>query len=207
LVSTVNGSVFNFNSASLSLTLEQPLGQSISDENLLRLADQADLLTGIVLDNLNLSEFAKISTSVSCTYSCSGKEDAERWIMGLKAWEISDKYSSAFGGNIEAATAMIAFVGDDRKYQLKFSVIEKQPQLERGANSINIRTNTLSRGQDKAFKKRLLEKHTGLKHPIFASLIEVDAYQEDPISVDIHDYITTSVRNSLQNLNRAVAKL
>jgi hypothetical protein len=204
LVSVSNGCNFSFNSAALSLSIEQSIDLGISNEDVSRFEDQVDLLSKIVIDQLNLADFSRISLRLWLTYPGRDKADAERWLKGLGLFDVSDGLLKAFGTEIESTTSTVVIVGDDRKYRIHLGSAEKQAQIDRGAVPIGIRASTLSRDQDKVYKQQLLQRRSNLSQPLHAALIDIDAYQEDPVSVEPRDFVKTSLDQALRRLKGSI---
>jgi hypothetical protein len=55
-------------------------------------------------------------------------------------------------------------------------------------------------------KSGRIKKRSGISEPMFASMIEIDAFQSNPFSIEPIDYVKTSVEYSLRHLEQATKK-
>lgn len=193
LLSIRNGCVFSFSSTSLSLIIDHPIDEEITQESVESFQEQVGLLSAIVVDELGLEEFARIGLRSVIAYPMKDGDDAERWMNSLGWYSLSDTLRVAFGQTVESSGISAVFVESDRHYRIAMNSVEKPPQVSLGTSPVQLRTSTLSKGQDKAFKAQLLRKRKDLTARSFAASIDIDVYQQDPIAPDAADFTKTSL--------------
>lgn len=201
LLSIRNASVFAFSSASLNLVLEQPIDAEIKAESIEAFQEQVGLLSAIVIDELGLDEFTRIGLRSVFAYPTNDKADTERWMSSLKWFNLSDSLREAFGQTVESTGFSAVMTGEDRHYRVAVNGVEKPPQVEGGASPVQVRTSTLSEGQNKAYKAQLLQKHKRLTEASYAVSIDIDAYQENPFAPDVADFVRTSREQTSSRLH------
>ena len=205
MVSMRNGCEFHFSALKYGFGIEQPVGANpISDDDLKQFVEQVDLLCRIVHDQLGLKEFTRIGFRVWYLFACQDKAESESWLRGLNCFSIPDRISTAFEAEIEAATLAVVMKGQDRKYRVAFSGVERHAQVDLGQSILSVRASSLHENQDKFLREQLKTKKRLLQNPEFAAMIDIDAYQEDPPSTDPADFIQKSVTEGRARLLAAL---
>jgi hypothetical protein len=206
LVSLRNGCSFNFSSFKYDFSLEMPLGRDhpLSDDELKDFVEQVDLLSRIVHDHLGLKEFNRIGFRAWYLFGCRDKEEAEQWLGSLSCYSISPKLSAAFGGQLESTGVAAVIAGTDRKFRAAFNVVERHAYLDLGEDLLQVRASSLSKEQKKHLQKQELVKRRMRSNPEYAALIDIDAFQEEPLTVDPRDFIETSLQQFSDGLTKAV---
>jgi hypothetical protein len=207
LVSIRNGCSFNFSSFKYDFSLEMPLGaeQSLSDDELKDFVEQVDILSRIVQDHLGLKDFSRIGFRAWYLFGCRDKEEAEKWLCSLSCYSVSPQFSAAFGGQFESAGVAAVIAGADRKFRVAFNVVERHAQLDLGEELLQVRASSLSKEQNKHLQKQERVKRRMRSNPEYAALIDIDAYQEEPLVVDPRDFIETGLRQFSAGLTKAVS--
>jgi hypothetical protein len=67
-----------------------------------------------------------------------------------------------------------------------------------------MRASSLSKDQNKFLLKQLEAKRRLLASPGFAAMIDVDAYQEEPVTLDARDFVATTIEFVEQKLPHAI---
>ena len=70
--------------------------------------------------------------------------------------------------------------------------------LDLGSEILGVRTSGLSKDQDKVFKRQNRQPGRLFGQPQFASMIDIDCYQNDPDSIEPEDFVRTSLEESRQ---------
>jgi hypothetical protein len=201
LISLRTGCGFSFSSEGLAISLEKPgAGDPPSDKELQEFTDQADILSRIVIDQLGLKEFVRVGFRVWYLFACDTKEEAEKWIRNLGYYSIASDLNKAFDGAVEITNATVIIGATDRKFRIALNGVENQAQLDMGEEILNVRAANLSKDQDKLLKEQMRVKRRLTVNPGFAAMIDVDAFQDSPISIDPRDFIQTSIAKIEQAL-------
>ncbi len=207
LVSLQTGCLFNFSAPKCDFALEKPLGgDPISDQDFSGFVEQVALISGIVFDQLGLKEFTRIGFRAWHLFGCQNREEAENWLHSLDCYSISPNLSSAFEGEIEATSVVVVITGTDRKFRIAFNAVESHVELDLGQEILRVQASSLSKDQDKFLRKQMETKRRMRANPEYAAMIDMDAFQETPISVDPRDFIETSVKQFSDLLGAAVSK-
>jgi hypothetical protein len=208
LVSLKNGCSFNFSSLKYDFSLEMPLGGEypLSDDELKDFVEQVDLLSRIAQDHLGLKEFNRIGFRAWYLFGCQDKEEAESWLDNLSCYSLSPQLSAAFGGQLESAGVAAVIAGTDRRFRVAFNVVERHAHLDLGEELLQVRASSLSKEQRRHLQKQELVKRRMRSNPKYAALIDVDAFQEEPPTVDPRDFIETSLQQFSAGLTKAVSK-
>src|SRR5262249_21139803 len=149
--------------------------------------DQADILSSIVIDQLGLTEFDRIGFRIWYLFGCKSKEEAEKWILDLGYYSVSPRLCEVFEGEIETAGAIIILASADRKFRIALNAVENQAQIDIGQEVLTVRASMLHKDQDKFLRQQMQAKRRMLHNPGFGAMIDVDAFQEIPISLDVRD--------------------
>lgn len=205
LISVKNNCAFNFSSMKMDFGLEQPVEAEIEPTDVSHFIEQVDLVSRIVIDQLGLKEFSRIGIRAWYLFRCQDKEESERWLKQLELFTISDRLNRAFGGEVESAGVSVIILGDDRKFRIALNGVEKGGQIDRGSEVVLINTRALSKNQDKVFKEQLRRKGSLRAMPTSAALVDIDAFQEDPISIDPRDFVQTSLDQFLTRFRSALS--
>ena len=188
----------------MDFSIEQPIESQIESRDVELFKGQVDLLSRIVIDQLELKEFTRIGLRAWYLFRGQDKPEAETWLRNLGLYTISGNLETAFGGKIESVGMSVVLAGEDRKFRIAMNGVERGAQVDRGAEVIVIRSSSLSKNQDKYFKEQLRRKGSLRAMPEFASMIDVDAFQDDPISIDPRDFIETSLDQFMDRLWKAI---
>jgi hypothetical protein len=206
LVSMRNGCNFNFSGMKLDSSMQQPTGgEPLSDQDLREFTEQADILTRIVIDQLGLNEFSRIGFRAWYLFGCSSKEESERWILELGYYNVCSKPNAAFNAEVETTNFTVILAGQDRKFRIALNGVENQAQLNLGQEILSVRASGLPKDQREVLLKQMKVRHRMLVNPDFAAMIDVDAFQEEPYSVDPADFIKTSLEQIQNGLPAATS--
>jgi hypothetical protein len=207
MVSAVNQSVFNFSSKKLDFSLEQSIRSGISAAEVESFCSQVDQLSTIVITQLSLKEFERIGLRSWYIFPCTDKDEAEKWLTDLGAFQIAPELGAIFGGEIRDVAVATVVSGTDRDYRIGFNSVEKLALIDLGSEVMAVRTSALSRDQGRAFahhQKR--EPNRVIAMPAFAAMIDIDAYQEAPKWPDPGDFVRTSLNEARRRLEDLVTR-
>jgi len=185
LIHVETGAKFSFSSLKLDIGLERPLREGeVDDEKIKNLADQADELTSIVIDQLGLAEFTRLGFRIWYLFPSDTREDARQFMSDLGLFDVRPKLLSAFAGEQEETSAVIIINGQDRKFRFATEVTERTMEVDLGDAVVNLPIQALPSEQRK--KARLEQQKSASrrrKYPPFATMIDIDAYREDPAAM------------------------
>lgn len=197
---------FNFSNSRLDLNLERSPGdQPIDDAAFSDFADQVDVMCRIIFDELALKEFTRIGFRTLYHFPCETKQESEDWLRLLDFFRVSDKLTGAFGAKLETAGLSAVLVAQDCRYRIAFNVVERAAEINIGSEILSVRPHQLPKGQREALLQQLKAQRIRDRNPEYAVVIDIDAYHEDPPSVDPADFVTTHGRR-LDTLRRALGE-
>jgi hypothetical protein len=207
LVSIDNQCSFNFSSHRMDFGIEQAMGGEIGEQEIESFVEQVDLVSAIVIDQLNLSKFTRIGMRLWYLFRCKDKPESEKWLASLGMFTVSDSLKTAFGGEIEATGFSVVIVGSDRKFRIAFNGVEQSSLIDLGSELMLVRASGLNSDQGKILGQSATRSKRVHVPPQFAAMVDIDAYQEDPISVEPRDFILTSRSNPMERLFSALPPL
>lgn len=198
-----NGSTFTFGPQQYILQMErQTKNANITTDEIGEFAGQADLLSRIVTNELGLESFTRIGYRSWFNFTCQSLEEAERWILSTGAFRPNEGLISQFGGTLVTGAASFVVAAADRRYRITFNSVERPMQLDLGDAIMAVPSRQLSSDQRRVLthqQKRVIEEAEA------AGTIDVDAYQEDPLSPDPKDFIETTSTGLLTKLREALS--
>jgi len=201
LVSIDNGCSFVFSPYNYTFVLEMPAGgEPLSEKERSEFVDQVELLSVIVSDSLGLEAFTRIGMRAWYLFSFDKLSESTEWLTSLGFYSISPDLSKLFEATLDAASVVVLLSSKERQYRLSFSSVERQVQLDLGQEILSIRASTLSKDQDKFLLRQLETRRRIHANPQFAALLDIDAFQEDPISIDARDFIENSLKDHSEKI-------
>jgi hypothetical protein len=201
LVSLANQCSFNFSSLKMDFSIEQAATAEVTRPEVEQFSTQVDRLTAIVIDQLGLREFTRIGLRAWYLFPGPSKEDSERWLQNLGIISVSDSLTSAFEGQIEAVGISLVLGGADRKYRIGLNGVEKSAMVDLGSELLALKTSTLPQDRDRLARAQTRRLYSP---PSFGVMIDIDSYQEDPISIEPRDFVETSLSQGLKRFDAAV---
>jgi hypothetical protein len=206
LVSMRNGCSFSFSAFNYNFALERPAGgDPLSDKDMAGFTQQVDLISSIVNDHLGLKEFTRIGFRVWYLFSCEDKEEAESWLSYLGLYMAQESLISAFGGKKEALGVTVVVSGSDRKYRIAFNAVERRAEIDLGEAILTVQASKLSRDQQRVLQEKEKVKSRMRANPKFPAMIDIDAFQDEPLLVEPRDFIKTSHEEITNRLMAAIA--
>ena len=94
--------------------------------------------------------------------------------------------------------------GKDRDFRVTLNGVENLAHVDLGSEIMNIRTSLLSKDQGRILREQMKVRRRMLVNPGFAAAIDVDSFQDYPITVDPAEFIKTSILEIETGLNAAV---
>jgi hypothetical protein len=196
LVSLRNSCVFTFGPQSCGLGLEKAPGEGgLNDDDIKSFLDQTELLCSITFDQLGISEFSRLGFRSWTMFGCANREEAEAWVMNLGIFRPSDRVAEAFGGRITGGAASLEIESTDRKYRITINSVERSMQVDLGEAILSVPARQLSKDQDKVLRQQIAAKHRKIENPEFAGMIDIDTFQEDPLSPEPREFIESTLAN------------
>jgi hypothetical protein len=195
LVSLRNTCTFNFTALKYSFDLEKTLGgKALSPQDVDEFTEQAESVSAVVNEQLSLNEFTRIGLRMWYLFPSTDQKDAESWLIKLGCFGVSNKLADAFESSVDSAGVSVVMTGENRKFRVAFNGVERHSQVDMGEGILNVRASGLSRDQNKVFMEQQRVKHRMLQNPEHAAMIDVDAFVEEPNSIETRSFIEDSCR-------------
>jgi hypothetical protein len=204
-----NSATFNFSSEHFVLALEKATGNEGLDEGDFDVfSEQAEALSGLVQEYLDLKEFSRIGLRIWYLFSCDSKAESEDWLRGLGYFSVPDRLYEAFSGQRDAAGASIVIATDDRRFRITLNSVERSAQIDLGDSVLNVPAHSLSKDQDKILREQLKRKARRVRQdPGFAVMVDVDVFSDEKSDeCDAKDFIETSRNGLLERLRKAATR-
>lgn len=195
LASIVNGGQFTFNSKKMDGVIEQGAGEAaLTDADCVSFAEQAAEISETVISELAISQFLRIGCRVWYLAGASDKADGVDWVQSLEIFSVNPRVAAEFGGTIKDFLFLSEFPGEDRNYRFGVDTWTRQQKLELGQTTIQLDPKSLHTNQREAFKKKLKLQRRIEQNPEYAISFDLDSYLDDPVEVDVKDFILTSYK-------------
>lgn len=204
LVSLRNSCLLNFSSDRIALTLERAKEQPLSPEEVAQFLEQVDTVSALVTEQLGITEFIRIGCRSWYIFAADNVGASEKWLSELGLYQLSKQAISAFGEHVEASDLTLILVGDDRKYRINLSGIERQALVDTGEGLLTVRARTLHEKQREFLMEQQRLKKRVRQNPQFASAIDVDAFLENSLLVKPRDFVETSIEQIITRLQNAL---
>lgn len=193
LVSLQNRCVLNFSSKKLDLSLEMlPGGEPLSDSDLDAYADQVEATSVLITEQLGLTDFERIGFRAWFLFACESAREATTWLMGLKAFSLSEQFHSAFAGDLDFVSVAVVFRGETN-YRVALNQVERAARVEVGQEILNVQASKLPKDQQRVFHEQLRVRKRLDQNPQFAALMDIDAFCDDPPLVAPREFIKKSM--------------
>jgi len=205
LVSLANGTKFSFGALKYDFSMDQPMGRekALTKDDVNNFITQADSVSRIVHEELELQEFTRIGFRFWCLFSDNSKEECENWISELGVFKVEQSLIDAFSGSVESQNHVVVLSAQDRKIRLAVNGVENLAQLDLGSEILSIQAHKLNQKQHEILIKQYQARQRLRVNPSFATMIDVDAFVEKPIDAVAGDFIQESFRQMKEGLSKA----
>jgi hypothetical protein len=194
LVHALAGINFNFGPVKYDFSLDQRINSAISKADVDQFIREAENLSAIVNEELELSNFTREGFRVWYTFPMKSEDDSREWISGLNSVSINNKMTDAFAGKLVSFNYVIAIEGDERRFRIAVNGVERTEALDVGNERLKTLPRNLPKGQRAHLIEQLKEKRRLLVSPEAAVMIDVDAVVENPVEIAPSDFITESLK-------------
>jgi hypothetical protein len=206
LVSMQNGCTLAFSSLHYVLLLERALGgDPLTGTSIEEFAKQVETIAPILHGQLSLKTFSRIGCRAWFLFEADSKEDAEKWVLGLPFFRVDPKLGEIFDGQISSASASMGVTGPDRSFQISVNAVERQVQLDLGQEILSVRASSLPKRQREHLSAQQKVRRKVSASPQFAAMLDIDAFQDEPPSIDPKDFVRTSLKRFADRLEKAFA--
>ena len=207
LYSSLNGCRFSLSANRLDFNLDKTTAEEgVTEEEIGQFAEQVGDLTQVVIDELELGEFQRQGFRALYFFPCDSKDETEAWIKRLGAFTVSESVYAAFGKDFEAASLAVVLAGPECRFRVAFTGVEISAQIKAGQEIVGVRARDLNQGQRAYLMKKAAADRAKKVNAGYAAVIDIDAYLEDPPSVDPRDFVMIHAGTVLEKIRTALAE-
>ncbi len=204
LTSLVNGCQFNFSSHKMDFSLEQGIGGAeIRVEDLSHFIKQVGLISALVMESLALKEVTRVGVRTWNIFPCSSEADSKDWIKSLGLLSDHQNLITAFNGTLDTVSLTVVIRSEDRNFRIEVGAVERQAQFDAGQDILSIKASAQPKNQRNILLQQMQAKRRMIANPEFASLIDIDVYQENPMVLNPSDFIESSIKKAEDGLASA----
>jgi hypothetical protein len=192
---------------STSLTLDKTTTNEVIDpaeaEEFLA---QIGSVLGLVLDELEVSDFTRIGFREQYYFSFEDKEESEKWLQDLGLVVVAPSLSQAFAASPDALGVSLVLQGQDCRYRIALNGIERNAQIPVGETVLAVRASTVPRGQRKVLLEAMKKQRQRQINSAFAVEVDIDAFQLEPVEPDLNGFAREHAQTNLQQFREALPK-
>ena len=133
-------------------------------------------------------------------------ESVNEWIGELGLFSASEKLLAAFHATPEALLSALVVQGQDCRYRIALSGIERSAQIPVGESSVVVQTSAAAKKQRRAVLEAMKKKRQRQIDSAFAVVLDIDAFLLEPPECDLAAFVGEHTRTNLQMFRDAVAK-
>jgi|SRR5271157_3264 len=201
LYSVLNGCRFSFSAIKIDLALEKSADEDeIEERDILEFANQVDIVTSIVTDELGLESFTRIGFRSLFFFPFDTKEKADEWLYGLGFFGVSKSLVNTFGGTQHSVALSGVFSGPDARYRVALNTIETHAQFDGGSEIVSIKPSALPSDQRQHLLKLLKQRRRMRLDAGYAAVIDIDSYLDDPPSIDPREFIARNAGSLIDKI-------
>ncbi|MGA2585338.1 MAG: hypothetical protein ABSG31_18875, partial [Tepidisphaeraceae bacterium] len=155
-------------------------------------------------------DFSRMGCRTWHMFEANSAEEAWLILNSFRFFDVSNVLFTAFNGRLESASLAAIINGVDRKYRIALDSIERTAEIDLGDAVLNVPAHLLpstKRGQESERRTAIIAKSRRKKHPPFAAFLDVDAFREEPASVESPaEFVLSSILSTEQGIRAAMAE-
>ena len=201
LTSLVNGCQFNFSSLKMDFSMEQGIGGTeVRSDELEHFIKQIEFVSTLVMESLDLKKFTRVGVRTWNIFPCTSELESKEWIQNLGLFIAPSNLLNAFNGTLDTVSITAVIKGEDRNFRIEIGAVERQAQFDAGQEILSIKASAQPKNQKDILVKQMKAKRRMFANPEFASLIDIDTFQEFPIIIKPRDFIESSIQKAEEGL-------
>jgi hypothetical protein len=196
-VHALTGIQFNFGPLKYDFSLDQRINSDapISKEDVNDFVREAEAVSQIVNEELELSKFTREGFRVWYVFPTASDADSRDWICKFQGVSIQKEMPGAFGGSLESLGYTMVVDSEERKFRISVNGVERTEKLDIGSELLRQLPRNLPKNQREHLLAQLQAKRRLLVNPQSAVMIDVDAFIEDPIEIAPTDFMVESLKS------------
>jgi hypothetical protein len=201
------GTVLRFGVRSAVLTLDRTaVDEVISADESQEFVNQVGAVLEMVIDELEVDELSRVGYREQYYFSCESKEETEQWINELCLFSVSPGLLQAFQATVEALGAALVVQGQDCRYRIALTGIERTAQIQVGDSNHAIQETAATKSQKRALLEAMKKQRQRQINTAFAAVLDIDAFLLEPTKCDLAAFVAERTRTNLQMFRDAVGK-
>lgn len=199
LLNTDEEIIFNFGPQKLDLVqrLSEKNKELSPIDNIARLCDDLSL---IIIRQFNLQQFLRIGFRIHQLFKADNLEQAKEYVKTLKIFT-----TNLAGETIEEVSHTIVISEKEWKSRIAITTAEQMVELDPSTlKAAQMGTHKLPKGQKEAFMQKMKSKKIIEAFPLYAVLVDIDSYVEDPPigELKIMDFVRNTYKASLEKAKK-----
>ena len=201
----LTGTQLGFGRESASLTLNRSTTDEVIDaEQVTEFERQVDAVLGMVLDELEITDFRRIGYREYHYFSFDTKEESESWVQGLGLVTVSGSLLEAFQATTEALGVAIVLLGENCRYRIGLNAVERPALIPVGDAVLNVRPSAAHDRQRQVLMQVLAQKRQRQINSAFAVVLDLDAWLLDPVDPDLPGFVKEQAEAMLPLFKKAL---
>lgn len=201
----VAGTELGFSLESASLALDHSSTDEIIEaEEAVEFVSQVEGVLGMVLDELEVTEFKRLGYREYHHFSFDTKEESEKWLQDLGLVTVSPRLYEAFGATPEALGVAVVMEGEVCRYRIGVNGIERAAQIPVGDTVLTVRPSAAHERQRQKLIQALKRKRQRQISSAFAVVLDVDAYLVNQAEADLPTFVREQSQAVLPLLKKAL---
>ena len=196
-----------FSMSSASLVLDKTATDEVIDEaEVAGFLEHVESTLGLVLDELEATEFTHVGYREHHYFSFETKEESEKWLQELGVATITPALYQAFATTPEALGVALVMQGEDCRYRIALNGIERSAQIPAGETVLNVRASAAPRNQKQVLIEALKKKRQRQINSAFAVVLDIDAFLLNPTEVNLRAFAQEHAETNLKRFREALPK-
>jgi hypothetical protein len=196
-----------FSSVSASLSLDKSSSDEfIDEEEKAAFKEQVEASLGLVLGELEVTEFRRIGYREHHYFSFDSKEESEKWLVDLGLMTVAPELHQAFQAKLEGLGVAFVLEGEDCRYRVALNGIERSAQIPIGETTLTIRASAMPKNQRHVLIDQLKKKRQRQINSAFAVLLDIDAYLLEPEELNLAEFVEEHGQQNVKRFKEALPK-
>ncbi len=201
------GTQLGLSMTSTSLSLDKTASDEIiSPEEIAIFHDQIDSVMGPVLDELEVSVFARVGYREQHYFAFDSKEESEKWLRELGLATVAPEFYQVFDAQPEALGVALIIQGNECRYRIVINGTERAAQVPVGEGMLAVRASAVPKGQRQAVLSALKKQSQRQINSAFSVVLDIDAFLVDPPEVDLRGFVQQYSQENIKQFGNAIAR-
>ncbi len=195
----------SMNSASLTLD-KTSTSEMIDPTEVNEFLDQVGSVLGLVLDELEVSDFTRVGFREHYYFPCESKEESQQWLHDLGLIAVAPSLYEAFTAGPDSLAVTLVLQGQDCRYRIALDGVERSAQIPMGETVLAVQASTAPRGQKKVLLETMKKQRQRQINSAFAVVVDIDAFQLEPGELDLRGFVQEHAQTNFQQFRKALPK-